>query len=297
MRDILTELTESKIEYKTDYCLKKESTFRVGGICRLALFPKSAAQIAKCIFLLDGCNEKFFVVGKGSNTLFSDGFIDAVLVFCHGADKVSIDGNCITAEAGASLVALCARLAQMGLSGLEFASGIPGSVGGAVFMNAGAYGGTVADVITSTLAYDRKTGETVRIYEHGFDYRKSLYMRDESLVCLEATFKLSFADSEVILTKMRELSASRREKQPLEYPSAGSYFKRPEGDFAGRLIEAAGLKGAHIGDAEVSSKHAGFIVNRGNASFDDIICLETLVCREVKEKFGVMLEREVRIIK
>ncbi len=297
MSDIYTELSASKIEYKTEYILKKECTFRVGGICRLALFPKSAKDIAKCIFLLDKYNEKFFVVGKGSNTLFSDGFIDAVIVFCHGADNVSIDNNCVTAEAGVSLVALCARLAQMGLSGLEFASGIPGSVGGAVFMNAGAYGGTVSDIIASTLAYNRKNGETVRIYEHDFDYRKSLYMKEESLVCLEATFKLSFADSENIFAKMRELSASRREKQPLEYPSAGSYFKRPEGDFAGRLIEAAGLKGTRIGDAEVSSKHAGFIINRGNASFDDIIHLETLVCEEVKEKFGVTLEREVRIIK
>ncbi len=297
MSDIFTELSANQIEYKTDYRLKKECTFKVGGICRLALFPKSAEHIAKCIFLLDKYNEKFFVVGKGSNTLFSDSFIDAVIVFCHGADNVNIEDNCVTAEAGVSLVALCARLARIGLSGLEFSSGIPGSVGGAVFMNAGAYGGTVSDVIMSTLAYDRKTGETVRIYDHEFDYRKSVYMTNPSLVCLEATFKLSCADSDVILTKMRELSASRREKQPLEYPSAGSYFKRPEGDFAGRLIEVAGLKGACVGDAEVSSKHAGFIINKGNATFDEIMQLELLVRQRVNEKFGVMLDREVRIIK
>ncbi len=297
MNSLLKKLGECNIEYKVDYPLKHECTFRVGGKCRLALFPRSASQIAKCISLLDGEKQKFYIVGKGSNTLFTDSFINAAIVFCHGADSVRIDGEYVSAEAGASLTVLCAQLAREGLSGLEFASGIPGSVGGAVFMNAGAYGGTVADIIVSTLAFDRKTGEIKRLYEHGFGYRTGIYMTDEGLVCLEATFKLVRAEPSDILARMRELAASRREKQPLEYPSAGSYFKRPEGDFAGRLIEAAGLKGAHVGDAEVSVKHAGFIINKGNASFEDITALEELVLREVERRFGVMLEREVRIIK
>ncbi len=297
MIDIAACLRENNIEYKLDYPLKKECSFKVGGTCRIALFPKSAEQITHAVSLLDGQGERFFVIGKASNTLFSDGFIDAALIFCSGADKVSIENNLVTAEAGVSLAALCMRLGREGLSGLEFASGIPGSVGGAVFMNAGAYGGTVADVIISTLAYDRAAGKTVRIYEHEFDYRKSVYMNNKNLVCLEATMKLNKSDSDAVFAKIRELAAQRREKQPLEYPSAGSYFKRPKDDFAGRLIEAAGLKGAHIGDAEVSCKHAGFIVNKGNASFEDIMRLEELVRERVKQDFGVILEREVEIVK
>ncbi len=298
MTDLLIQSLDSNgIEYKTDFSLKRESTFRIGGACRLALFPRSTEQIVKCISLLDAEGERFWVVGKGSNTLFSDKYINSAIIFCHGADRICIDGEHITAEAGVSLVSLCSLVAREGLSGLEFASGIPGSVGGAVFMNAGAYGGTVADVVASTLAYDRRTGKTVRIYEHEFGYRTSVYMSDEGLVCLEADIKLSRGNTEDILLKMRELAASRREKQPLEYPSAGSYFKRPDGDFAGRLIEAAGLKGTHIGDAEVSVKHAGFIINKGNASFEEIMQLEELVRLRVKEKFGVTLEREVRVIK
>ncbi len=293
---LLSALEENKIKYAENYGLKNSCTFRIGGVCRLALFPCSSEQLASCISLLDGAGERFCVIGKGSNTLFSDAYIDSVLVFTAGACEVKIDGTLVRAQAGVSLVSLCATLAEHGLSGLEFASGIPGSVGGAAFMNAGAYGGTVADVIKYTRAYDRGTGEAVTLFEHGFGYRKSIYMENRKLVCLEACFSLVADEPMRIKEKMRELAAERRKKQPLEYPSAGSYFKRPEGDFAGRLIEAAGLKGRRLGGACVSEKHAGFIVNTGDASFLDVMSLEDEVRRAVRERFGVTLEREVEVI-
>ena len=154
----------------------------------------------------------------------------------------------------------------------------------------------MADVVQSTVAYDRKKGDTVTLCDHGFGYRESVYKSDDSLVCLEATLTLSDGDSLVIQEKMRELLQVRKEKQPLEYPSAGSYFKRPEGDFAGRLIEVCGLKGVSVGGAQVSEKHAGFIINRGGASFDDVMRLEQLVKNKVYAETGVMLEREVEIV-
>ena len=164
-------------------------------------------------------------------------------------------------------------------------------------MNAGAYGGCMADVITLTRAYDRRSGSVMTLAEHRFGYRESIYKSDPSLICLEAKLSLSEDNAETVKERMRALLESRREKQPLEYPSAGSYFKRPQGDFAGRLIEVCGLKGMQIGGARVSEKHAGFIVNVGNATFDDVMRLEELVRATVLRETGVELEREVEIVR
>ena len=164
-------------------------------------------------------------------------------------------------------------------------------------MNAGAYGSCMADVTVKSRAFDRRNGSEITITEHAFDYRDSVYKREPYLICLEATLRLSHGNADVIHEKMRELSEQRKAKQPLEYPSAGSYFKRPEGDFAGRLIEACGLKGARVGDAEISEKHAGFIINKGDASFDDVMRLEELAKSKVRSEYGILLEREVEIVK
>ncbi len=293
---LLRELEKNGIKYIRDHSLKDACTFKIGGICAIALFPENTEQLAECISLLDRAEVELFVAGKCSNTLFSDSHIDKAIVFTCGVDSVKIQGTRVSAECGTSLVTLCRILAKEGLGGMEFASGIPGSIGGAVYMNAGAYGGTVGDIVSSTLAYNREDGKTYTLTEHGFGYRESIYHSDRRLICLSAELSLTYAPSEQISARIRELTASRREKQPIEYPSAGSYFKRPAGDFAGRLIEVCGLKGAQIGGARVSEKHAGFIVNVGGASFDDVMRLEELVRERVYSETGVTLCREVEIV-
>lgn len=295
---LLSELEKKSIEYKRELELKNFSTFRVGGVCAVAVFPDSAEKLALCLELLDGGEIPLHVTGKGSNTLFSDGYIDRAVVFTSKADGVSINGSRITAESGVGIISLANLAARQGLSGMEFASGIPGSIGGAMYMNAGAYGSEMADITVYSRAFDRKAGEVMTVTEHSFSYRSSIYKRRSGeLICLETTVELKAGDTKQIRELMRELSDHRRAKQPLEYPSAGSYFKRPEGDFAGRLIEACGLKGARVGDAQISEKHAGFMINRGNASLDDIMRLESLVKETVLRSFGVELEREVEILR
>ena len=294
--NIIKVLTDSKIEYKTDYSLSQSSTFRIGGVCALALFPKTAEQLALCLYVLDAEGIRTHVCGRGSNTLFSDGHLDMAIVFTSGIDEVEINGTEVACGAGVGLIKLASICCDAGLSGLEFASGIPGSVGGAVFMNAGAYGSSMEKVVRNTVAYERSTGKTLTLTDHGFGYRKSVYMNNNDLVCLGATFSLKEGSTEEIRAEMRRLGEERRKKQPLEYPSAGSYFKRPEGDFAGRLIEICGLKGERVGGAAVSEKHAGFIVNLGGATFDDVMRLEERVRETVFNQTGVMLHREVEVI-
>ena len=294
--ELLKKLTEYKIRYETEYSLKSSSTFRIGGQCRLAVFPKTADQLAKVVCMLDTEGMRTHICGKGSNTLFADGLLKLAVVFTTSMDRVDISGTRLVCSAGTGLVSLSSLACNAGLSGLEFASGIPGSVGGAVFMNAGAYGSAMDNVVVASQAYDRNSQRVITVTEHDFGYRKSIYKSKAELVCLEAELRLSEGSSEEIKAEMRRLTEERRKKQPLEYPSAGSYFKRPEGDFAGRLIEVCGLKGARIGGACVSEKHAGFIVNIGGASFDDVVRLEELVRETVERQTGIILEREVEMI-
>lgn len=285
------------IEYKKEYDLSAASTFRIGGRCALALFPKSEGELAFAVSTLDYENIPFCILGRGSNVLIYDGYIEKAIIFTAGLDRVTVNKDTIDCGAGVSLIKISNIAANEGLSGLEFACGIPGSVGGATFMNAGAYGGTMADVVVSSRAYNRQSREIFIIKDHAFDYRNSVYMQNKDLVCLGATLKLQLGNSDVIKQRMKDLLAQRRAKQPLEFASAGSYFKRPEGDFAGRLIEACDLKGFSRGGAQVSEKHAGFVINRGGATFEDVITLEREVVRVVKEREGVTLHREVEVIK
>ena len=293
---LLTELEKHKIEYKEKFSLKGRTTFRIGGTCDLALFPKSAEEIAICVSLLDKAEERLCVIGNASNTLFSDSALDLCVVFTAGARYSQITDTRIIAEAGTSLPQLSSSACDAGLTGLEFACGIPASVGGAVFMNAGAYGYAMENVVTKSRAFDRKSGSVVTIDAHEFGYRESIYKKDKTLVCLESLMELEVGEREIIRAKMRELLENRKQKQPLQYPSAGSYFKRPEGDFAGRLIEICGLKGARVGGAMVSEKHAGFIINADNATFSDVMRLEELVIETVSKQTGVELKREVEVI-
>ena len=237
-----------------------------------------------------------YVMGNGSNLLFSDeGFRGAVLHIGKAFSTVTVDGECVECQAGALLSTAARAAADHSLSGLEFASGIPGSVGGAVCMNAGAYGGEISQVLESAKVFlDGKT-ETWSNEAFHYAYRHSAVMERECIV-LSARFRLHGGDHDEILSTMKELNSRRREKQPLQYPSCGSFFKRPAGYFAGALIEQAGLKGFSVGDAQVSEQHAGFIINRGHATSQDVYRLMRHVQNEVYQKSGVMLEPEVKLI-
>ena len=295
--DICRILDENNISYKRDICLKPYNSFRIDSKAKLGIFPTSAKELSLAVSALEEYGERYEICGKCSNILFGDGELDLTLIFTEKMSKISCESDTITAEAGATLSSLATKAAELSLTGFEFAKGIPGTVGGALFMNAGAYGGQMSDITVSSVALDRKSSEIIEITEHGFGYRKSIYIERPELVCLGGVFKLCRGNADEINEKMRNFAEQRREKQPLNFPSAGSYFKRPEGNFAGKLIEEAGLKGKTVNGACVSEKHAGFIVNLGSARACDILELEKIVKSEVLRRFGVMLEREVRYIR
>ncbi len=288
------------IKYERSASMAEYSTFRSGGRAALLILPQDLSQLKA---VLDACSElpskNIIVIGKGSNLLFCEDEWNGVAICTVGINSVTCEGKSISADCGASLSKICACAEKNALSGLEFAYGIPGSCGGAVFMNAGAYGGQMSDVIAFSEYYDIKKHKTVRLAgsDNDFSYRHSFYMDNPDCVVIRAGFELSYGNRDEIHTKMSEYMARRKEKQPLELPSAGSVFKRPPNAFAGALIEQCGLKGTRIGDAEVSEKHAGFIVNCKNASFGDICSLIEMVKSEVLDKTGVALECEVRLIR
>ena len=293
---IIDSLAATGIEYAADSSVAARSSFKIGGRAALAVFPKSERELVDALSLIDGEGVRCEIIGNASNLLFAFDYFDGALIFTSGLGGISVDGNKISCGAGVSLTHLSSVAAEHSLTGLEFAYGIPALVGGAVYMNAGAYGGAISDVIDYSIAYDRKSGRVYRLYDCDFSYRHSKYMSDPSLVCLGAVFALPFGNEEEIKEKMAQNMASRKANQPLEYPSAGSYFKRPEGHFAGKLIEDCGLKGLSVGGAQVSKKHAGFIINRGGATYSDVLALEEKIKEKVFSEFGVELEREVRVI-
>ena len=291
-------LKDMGIEAKQNFSLKNHISFKIDSIAALAVFPENESQLCHAVKAVRESGMRFAVLGNGSNLFFACEYFDGAVIFTKGMKDMTVDKNKISVLAGASFTALSSFALKNGLSGLEFAYGIPGTVGGAVYMNAGAYGGEVSDALFSSRCYDMTSGEIKEIAreDHSFGYRTSVYMKNDSLLCLGAVFELEKGSHDEIKEKMNANMSARREKQPLEYANAGSYFKRPTGYFAGKLIEDCGLKGYSIGDAEVSEKHAGFIINKGNATARDILLLEGEVRRRVYERFGVTLEREVRVI-
>lgn len=274
--------------------LKKYTTFKVGGPCKALVIIKTEDLLIKVISLLKESKEDFFVIGNGSNLLISDeGFGGYVLKLEGDFLDIQSEGEEIVAGAGAILSKVCIYAKEKGLSGLEFAYGIPGTVGGAIVMNAGAYDGEMSFVVSSVKMLDEKgIIKTFTNPEMEFSYRNSILKRKEFVV-LSVTYKLIKKDENEILDKMNDFLERRRSKQPLNFPSAGSTFKRPKDNFAGKLIMEAGLKGKRIGGACVSEKHAGFIVNDEGASAKDISDLMKVVIKEVKEKFDIELEPEV----
>ncbi|MBQ6373128.1 MAG: UDP-N-acetylmuramate dehydrogenase [Clostridia bacterium] len=280
----------------TDEPMSRHTTFRVGGPADVMFLPESPEQVAAAMAAARAAAVQVLVIGNGSNLLVRDGGIRGlVIALGEGMSAIRREGHVISAQAGASLARVAAFAQAAGLAGLEFASGIPGSLGGGCAMNAGAYGGQLSDVlIDAEVLMDGRVRKLSRD-ELQMGYRTTRPLREGGIV-LSARFRLEPDDPEAIAARMRELNARRRDKQPLNYPSAGSVFKRPEGHYAGALIEQAGLKGRSVNGAQVSEKHAGFIVKVAEATAADIIALIETVQREVEAMSGVHLETEVRIL-
>ena len=277
--------------------MKNYTSFKVGGPAELFLSPEDAGQTAKLVRFCEKEEIPVFVLGKGSNLLVSDRGIKGAVIYTGKQCGISlVNENTVRAQSGASLAQLCTFALENSLSGLEFAYGIPGTVGGAVFMNAGAYGGEMKDVLLNS-EYVSTDGTSGELDNEAMElsYRHSAY-ENSNLVITAASVRLASADRNEIKSTMNDILARRKEKQPLEYPSAGSTFKRPEGNFAGALIEQCGLKGVSVGGAQVSEKHAGFIINRGGATAADILSLIKHVQARVKAQTGVSLETEIRLI-
>ncbi len=277
--------------------MSEHTTFRTGGPADYFVTPDDREMFRKLLWYLRESGREHLILGKGSNILVGDkGYRGCVIDTSAKLKNIVIEGEYITADAGATLAMIASKAAEEGLKGMEFASGIPGSLGGAVYMNAGAYGGEMAQIVESVEALS-PSGEIITIAnaEMDFAYRSSVVQK-EGFPVLSARLKLSEGDRDEIKARMKELNEMRRSKQPLEYPSAGSTFKRPEGYYAGKLIMDTGLSGMTIGGARVSPKHNGFIVNIGKATSADILDLIYEVQERVKAKFGVSLEPEVRII-
>lgn len=277
--------------------MKNHTTFKVGGPARYFVRPADRRELAAVISLCRRAEREWFILGNGSNLLVCDKGIDRVVIAMEeGFGDVRFEGTLAIAGAGILLSRLARTAWDSGLTGLEFAAGIPGTLGGAVVMNAGAYGGEIKDVLEWVRVLNAEGKEEVLPASAlGLAYRSSILQRKKMIV-LEAGLRLLQGDKEESKKRMEELAAARREKQPLEYPSAGSTFKRPEGYFAGKLIQDAGLRGKQIGGAQVSEKHCGFIINRENASAEDILNLCAFVAGEVKKQFGVKLELEVKVL-
>lgn len=277
--------------------MSEHTTFRVGGPADLYVIPEDAGEVRDVLCACDEDGVERFVLGRGSDLLVSDeGYRGVIVAVADGLVGVTVDGAEMTCEAGVDLREASEMACELGLSGLEFACGIPGSVGGACFMNAGAYGGCVADVLKSVRVVSPDGSiDTLGVEELELGYRRSR-VASEGLVVLSATFALEKGDPEKIRATMDDLMRRREEKQPLELPSAGSTFKRPEGHFAGKLIMDAGLMGYQVGGAAVSRKHAGFVVNLGGATSADVHAVIEHVQDEVERQFGVRLEPEVRFL-
>ena len=291
------------LEVRANEPMSRHTSFRIGGPARLMALPKSAVQAKAAVLAAREADILPFFLGNGSNLLVPDEGVERFLIQPAGRysadplNRVWEENGQLCAGGGVSLAVLANAAQGRALTGLEFASGIPGSVGGGVVMNAGAYGGEMAQVLVSVTALDLDGSvHTIPAESCGLGYRKSVFSDGQRLV-LEARFQLSSGDPSAIRARMDELAARRKEKQPLEYPSAGSMFKRPEGYFAAALIDQCGLKGFAVGGAQVSEKHAGFVVNRGGATCADVLELVRQVQARVQEQTGVALEMEVKVLR
>jgi len=302
MLNITRKLLEKLWEYGCDTLLNEELSahvsFKLGGNVPLFIIPNSLDSMIKTVILLKNEQIPFRMLGKGTNVLPIDGCLPFVTISTERIDDYIVDDDKVSIGAGASFKKLCLIALENELSGLERAYGLPGSVGGAVYMNAGCYGWETAENILEVIAFDGEKIVKLTKNELNFSYRSSVFKSEKNMIILQATFKLSKGQKAAIHSLMIDTMRKRYEKQPLEYPSAGSVFKRPKPDFyVGTAIESLGLKGFSIGGAQISEKHAGFIINKGNAKAQDVLKLIEYIKSKVKEHYGVELETEVEIWK
>ncbi|QQK07906.1 UDP-N-acetylmuramate dehydrogenase [Miniphocaeibacter halophilus] len=294
-KEIFSQNNVGKVLYNEP--MANHTTFKIGGPCDVMILPKEENEIINALNIIKKNNLEYMIIGNGSNLLVRDKGIRKVIIKLNdNYSNIEIKDNYVIAQAGALLSKTAKTAMKEDLTGMEFASGIPGGIGGAITMNAGAYGGEMKDILYKVKALNRD----LEIVEYNLDemnmrYRNSR-VQDEGLIVLEATFKLKKGNPEEIKALYDDLTFKRTSKQPLEYASAGSTFKRPEGHFAGKLIDDCGLRGYRYKDAQVSEKHCGFVINRGNADFEQVYHVISHVQEVVKEKFGVNLEPEIRII-
>ena len=292
----LSDLTKNGIEIKRQVPLSKYTFTKTGGPAEFLAFPQNESELKNLVIAAHDNNIPLTIIGNASNLIIRDGGISGIVLILTKMNQIKVDKNKVIAQAGATIVDTAFTAAHHGLSGMEFAAGIPGSVGGAVFMNAGAYGGETCSVIESVRVMTRSGKfKSYSQSEMKFSYRHSLVQENGDIV-LEAVFALKKSAKNRILVDMNYLNALRQYKQPLEYPSCGSVFKRPTGHYVGPMIIQAGLQGKQIGGAQDSTKHAGFIVNKGNATATDYLDLIHLIQEKIKIKFGLDLHTEVRII-
>lgn len=286
-----------ELNIRFEESMAKHTTFQIGGPAQFFVTPNTTEEIGQVLQLCKAQRVPVFVLGRGSNLLVSDaGMEGVVLQIYDNYSDYSINGKQIKAQAGVMLSKLGYAAKEESLTGFEFAAGIPGTLGGAIMMNAGAYGGEMKDIITAVQLMDEDGNLLEKSCEEmEFSYRHSI-LTEQKLIVLGATITLEKGDKKAIEARMKELASARRTKQPLEFPSAGSTFKRPEGYFAGKLIMDAGLRGYQVGGAQISEKHCGFVINKGDATAADVLQLVEDVKTKVYEKFQVDLEPEVKLV-
>lgn len=291
----LEKLNLGKIE--KDISLSTLTTYKTGGIAKLVVYPNNINNLKQLLKLIHKHNIKYFILGKGSNTLFSDKEFNGVIIKLDKLNNFKIKQTEIYVESGMILSKLVQASIKNELTGLEFAIGIPGTIGGAIYMNAGAYGSKMSNIVKSVIVLDEKLQiEEIPLEKLKFDYRYSIFQANKNLICVAANIKLEHGNHDEIDSKIKENLLKRKNSQPLEYPSAGSVFRNPEGNYAGKIIEELGLKGKNIGGAEISTKHANFIINKNNASSSDILNLIKLVQKEVKDEYKIDLKLEQQLV-
>lgn len=299
MKAIFDELTEAKIgKVLENEPLAKHTTIKIGGPADIFIEPNSTDSLCKAMEIIKKHDAKWTVIGRGSNLLVADKGIEGVVIKLGvGMDNFELDEETLTVGGGYSVIRLATIISKKGLSGLEFASGIPGSIGGAVYMNAGAHGSDMSKILVKArILFDDGTIEWLSNEELGFSYRTSILQEERPGICIEAVLKLTKGDKADIVAVMQKNKDYRRDTQPWNYPCAGSIFRNPLPNYAGQLVEAAGLKGYQIGGAKISEMHGNFIVNAGGATAQDVLDLIAFVKKTILEKYDVSMETEVEII-
>ena len=298
MNNFILELEKLNLEkIEKDISLSTLTTYKTGGIAKLVVYPNNINNLKQMLKLIHKYNIKYFILGKGSNTLFSDKEFNGVIIKLDKLNNFKIQQTEIYVESGMILSKLVQASVKNELTGLEFAIGIPGTIGGAIYMNAGAYGNNMSNIVKSVIVLNEKFQiKEIPLEKLKFDYRYSIFQANKNLICVAANIKLEHGNHDEIASKIKENLLKRKNSQPLEYPSAGSVFRNPEGNNAGKIIEELGLKGKNIGGAEISTKHANFIINKNNASSSDILNLIKLVQKEVKDKYKIDLKLEQQLV-